>query len=153
MIRNVATLEGEKASRSRAQCPPGVEAGRRGIMDALAFSGACARGRFLRGGCTVEIAQRLREAVGHQQAGRLAEAEAALRRAVGIAPRHVDALSNLGATLQRQGKLTEALPVLYEALRLAPRDAQVHNDLGGTLLAAGHPDRAERHLREAIRLR
>jgi protein O-GlcNAc transferase len=59
----------------------------------------------------------------HYAAGRLAEAEAAMREAVRLAPGHVEALSNLGAILRVRGRGQEALEALDAALAIAPASA------------------------------
>jgi tetratricopeptide (TPR) repeat protein len=51
--------------------------------------------------------------------GRLAEAEASLRRAVELAPDHVNALVALGVALQRQSKTAQAIEVLRTAVERA----------------------------------
>ena len=56
----------------------------------------------------------------HYAAGRLAEAEAATRAALRLAPQSVDALSNLGAILRAQRRPAEALQALDAALAIAP---------------------------------
>ena len=61
------------------------------------------------------------------QSGRMADAEAAFRRAVALQPEAGDARKNLTLALLRQGKAGEAIPHLLEAARLAPDDAMLQS--------------------------
>jgi protein O-GlcNAc transferase len=96
----------------------------------------------------------------HYSAGRLAEAEAAMREAVRLAPHHVEALSNLGAILRARGRARDGLAVLDTALTVAPaapavllNRANILNDLrrwtqaleSATRAVAASPDNPAAH--------
>ncbi len=72
-----------------------------------------------------------------RQAGRLAEAEAAGRRAVAIDHMLVGAWNNLGIVLQEAGKLEESLTCLEQVVALKPDFAEAQNNLGNTLKRLG----------------
>lgn len=85
----------------------------------------------------------------HYAAGRLAEAEAALRAALEMGPRRVDALASLGAILRAQRRPAEALEVFDAALAFAPdaaivliNRANLLNDLHQWAAALESADRA-----------
>jgi tetratricopeptide (TPR) repeat protein len=87
-----------------------------------------------------------------RQAGRLADAEAAARRAVALDPALTDAWSNLGIVLQERGRLAESLACLEQVAALRPHMPLAHNNLANTLLRLGHVERAESHYRRALAL-
>ncbi len=64
------------------------------------------------------------------QAGRMADAEQALRRAVGLDPRFVEARANLGGTLINSGDLAAATRQFEAALRYDPDYAPAIGNLG-----------------------
>lgn len=76
-----------------------------------------------------------REALAHQNAGRLEEAEQLYRRVVGWRPDWV--LGNLGILLRKQGRLAEAEEVLRQALAANPESLAARHALGMTLLQLG----------------
>jgi tetratricopeptide (TPR) repeat protein len=67
--------------------------------------------------------------------GRLEEAEAFYRRAVELAPDHVEAQRNLAVALTRSGRFQEAEEVLQAALRRRPGEALLLFDLANAQLA------------------
>jgi hypothetical protein len=75
------------------------------------------------------------EALEHQRAGRLDEAEACYRRIAGFRPGPT--LANLGVILRITGRLDEAEAVLREAHAVAPESAGIRHTLGMTLLQLG----------------
>lgn len=75
------------------------------------------------------------EGVAHQKAGRLNEAEACYRRAVGW--RRDWALGNLGVVLRITGRLDEAEAALREAHAVDPNGLNIRHTLGMTLLQLG----------------
>ena len=72
-----------------------------------------------------------------QQAGRLAEAEAAYVKVLGATPDDVTALVNAGAVAHARGDLVLAIGRLERAARLAPNNAIARNNLGLALIHAG----------------
>ncbi|TWB25366.1 tetratricopeptide repeat protein [Nitrospirillum bahiense] len=87
-----------------------------------------------------------------RQLGRLAEAEAAYRRALAQDPALAAAASNLGALLRDRGDLAGAEAALLHALRLAPEQAETLVNLAGTMTALGAPWQAESLARRAVAL-
>jgi len=92
----------------------------------------------------------LQQAYSLLQAGRLAEAEAALRRAVAQSPASADAHFLLGMCRYQQGELQDALPHMRRAVHLAPGNAQFAVNFGFVLSEAGELQEAERVLRAAL---
>jgi tetratricopeptide (TPR) repeat protein len=82
--------------------------------------------------------------------GRVGEAEAAYRRAIGLDSSYVYGLVNLGRLLGMQGRYRDGLEVLLHAERLAPDGVEVQNDLGNTWLALGDTARAAAAYRHAL---
>ncbi|MDD9878695.1 MAG: tetratricopeptide repeat protein [Magnetovibrio sp.] len=68
---------------------------------------------------------------------RFAAAEAALRRALGIDPEHLQARAYLGRAVDGQGRLDEAVDCFREVLAGQPDQAAVHLLLAQTLLHRG----------------
>ncbi len=85
-----------------------------------------------------------------RSAGRLAEAEAAYRRALQLDPLLVQAMGNLGNVLLDLHRPDEAGNVLTEALRHAPDQPWLLRSLALSQMACGAPDRAEVALRKAL---
>lgn len=75
----------------------------------------------------------LSAALGHLQAGRIAEAEAALRQVLAAEPDNPDAVHLLGLAALRQRKLPEAESLLTRASQLDRRQPAVWNNLGVAL--------------------
>ena len=70
------------------------------------------------------------------------DAEAFLRKAVGLAPDFAVGWSVLSASLKAQGNFEEAIEALEKALSLEPRNAEGHSSLGNLLTAWGKEERA-----------
>jgi len=70
------------------------------------------------------------------------DAEAFLRKAVGLAPDFAVAWSILSMSLKEQGKFEEAVEALERALSLEPRNADWHSTLGNQLMVWGKEERA-----------
>lgn len=87
-----------------------------------------------------------------RQAGRLAEAEAAGRRAVAIDHTLVAGWNNLGIVLQEAGKLEESLTCLEQVVQLKPDYPEAQNNLGNTLKRMGRLAEAQRCYQAALDL-
>ena len=85
-----------------------------------------------------------------REQGKLAEAVAAYRKALAVAPDFTDALSNLGGVLNRLGQTAEALPALRRAVAIQPDHAEALNNLGSALFHQGALRDAEGLLRQAL---
>ena len=62
----------------------------------------------------------LQQAVGHHQAGRLAEAEKVYRQVLAVEPSHPDALHLLGLITMNDGRLDEAQSLISRAIEVMP---------------------------------
>lgn len=78
----------------------------------------------------------------HLQAGRAAEAEAALRASLALLPGRPSTLLNLAVALLRQSRPAEALPLLDQVLAAEPGDADALGHRGVALQALQRPDEA-----------
>ena len=85
-----------------------------------------------------------------RSAGRLDEAEAAYRRALQLAPSHVQALGNLGNVLLDLHRADEARLVLSEALRHAPEQPWLLHSIALSQMACADQNSAEAALRQAL---
>jgi tetratricopeptide (TPR) repeat protein len=87
------------------------------------------------------------------RAGRLAEAEAAYRRALADSPDDGRALHLLGLLKQDSSSADEALALLRRSVQVAPQVAEFRNNLAGLLGSLGYHDEAVAILREALAIR
>lgn len=95
-----------------------------------------------------ELLALLRIAVAHEQAGRMAEAEAAYRDILGRNPDHVPTLHHFGLLAAARGRPDVAATLIGRAAELAPHDPAACNNHGNMLAAAGQLDAAfASHLR------
>ncbi len=86
------------------------------------------------------------------QAGRLAEAEAALDRAAAAAPGHVPTLQALAQVYTQERRLPDAIRACQRILALSPRDVEARARLAQLSAWSGDFDRAAVLYREAIAL-
>ena len=91
-------------------------------------------------------------ALRHEQQGNLGAAEAALRRAVEIAPRDVGSRNALGLLLLRLERPVEAFPHFMALSKIEPALPFVHASLGNTFFALGLIAEAEASYRRALEL-
>lgn len=94
----------------------------------------------------------MQQAIEHQQAGRLRDAEAAYRDILAHDPRCVEALNNLGSVLRTAGQTEASIGCFERALALRPDAAALHFNLANTLRIAGMPERALAAYRRAVAL-
>ena len=78
----------------------------------------------------------------HFHAGRYADAQQAFERALALDANSIEALGNLGLTLQRRSRWSAALTHLQRARALAPTDARVWFALRTSLLLLGRVEEA-----------
>lgn len=83
------------------------------------------------------LALRVRGGLTFQKQGLLAEAEAAYRDALSLAPRHPLVLHLLGTVLGQRGQWFEAIELLQQSLRIQPADPKAWNNLATAFLDAG----------------
>lgn len=87
-----------------------------------------------------------------RESGRLAEAEAALREAVRVAPDDPDASADLGLTLSMMRRHQEAEPCYRRALELKPDDMFSLSNLASTLKLLNQADEAEVMFRRLLEI-
>ena len=99
------------------------------------------------------VAEQFAEALGHHQAGRLAEAERLYRQIWAIDPNHADSLHLLGLVARQQGRNDAAVELIGRAVALRPDFAEARNNLANALRDLGRLEEAEAGYREALRLK
>jgi protein O-GlcNAc transferase len=87
----------------------------------------------------------------HHQAGALAAAEAAYRRALSVAPHDADCLHMMGMLAFQTGRSDLAVQHLRRAVALKPSAADYHKNLGGVLRELGLAGDAITAYRKALR--
>lgn len=92
-------------------------------------------------------------AMDHLNAGRLSEAEFALRASLMARPNDADALNLLAGIALRKGDSASALSALQSAAKAKPRDAGVHFNLAGVYRRCGKPLEAAEHYEIATQLK
>src|SRR4051812_49024322 len=100
----------------------------------------------------VTIEQAMRVAIGHHQAGRLAEAEAIYRQILAQSPDHADALHLLGTLAGQTGHTDAAIDLIGRAIAITPTPAVFHSNLGETYRRSGQWERAIASLHRATEL-
>ena len=98
------------------------------------------------------IEEALQLAIGHHQAGRLAEAEAVYRQILALQPNHAGALHLLGLIALQVGQHAFALELIGNAIRIQPDFPAAHLNLGNTLIAVRRYEDASAAFRRAIAL-
>jgi len=88
-------------------------------------------------GSTTDVAELLRRAVGHHQAGRQQEAESLYRTVLRAQPGHPDANHNLGVLAMQTNRPAVALPHLKAALDAQPAQGQYWLTYIAALMQAG----------------
>jgi tetratricopeptide (TPR) repeat protein len=88
----------------------------------------------------------------YRNQNRLAEAAAALERALRIKPNFAFAQTNYGVVLERQGRLEDAAAHHLRAIEINPASAKAHANLGLVRTKQGRLAEAVTHLERAVRL-
>jgi Tfp pilus assembly protein PilF len=96
------------------------------------------------------ISQVMQLALGHHQAGRLAEAEQLYRKVLGVQPNHPEALHLLGVIALQCGKNEAAAELIERALQIEPSKPDFLIDLGAAYRRLGRLPDAERCYRVAL---
>jgi predicted O-linked N-acetylglucosamine transferase (SPINDLY family) len=100
----------------------------------------------------IDINALLKEAFGHAQAGRHAEAEAALRRILQVHPDHAEALHELGMLQFLRGQREAAVELLQRSVAAAPDVFRSRYNLGLVLLREGRFGDAVPHFQRAVEI-
>ncbi|MEA2709388.1 MAG: protein O-GlcNAc transferase [Phycisphaerales bacterium] len=98
------------------------------------------------------IQQAIELAIGHERAGRLAEAEGIYREVLAQRPEEPTALHLLGCLAMRGGNLAAAEQLIRRATQVGPEVAQRHSDLGVVLQSQGRIDEAAAAFRAALQV-
>lgn len=85
-------------------------------------------------------------------AGRFAEAEFELERALSLNPGAFEALNNLGFVYARTARQARAVELFEQLLKAAPAFGEAHYNLGCVLLELGRVGDAQAHFESAIRV-
>ena len=101
----------------------------------------------------VTIPQAVQIALGHQRAGRYAEAETMYRQVLTVDPSNFDALHLLGVLAHQVGKHRHAIEFISQAIQQNPSNPFVQNNLGEAYRALGRPDEALACYRRALELK
>ena len=88
------------------------------------------------------IADLLRTAVAHHNAGRLSAAEKLYCQVLELRPNHPDALHLLGVVASQSGRLSRAAELMGRAIDQKPNFAEAHSNLGTAYKAQGKLDEA-----------
>src|SRR5208282_2793525 len=88
------------------------------------------------------IAELIGLAQGHEQAGRLTEAEEALGQVLALAPQHAGALHLQGVVNFRQGRIDEAVVLMERSIAAAPETALYHRNICEAYRSLGRYDAA-----------
>jgi Tfp pilus assembly protein PilF len=88
------------------------------------------------------LAELIGLAQGHEQAGRLNEAEQALGQALALAPEHAGALHLLGVVSFRLGRIDEAAALMERSIAAAPETALYHRNICEVYRTLGRYDDA-----------
>ena len=97
--------------------------------------------------------ERLGAALGLQQRGLVAEAEAAYRSALAATPGDADVLHLLASNLMLQSRNAEAVALLERVTALRPQCVEAYYNLAGALNALGKYSQAVLHLEHVLALR
>jgi protein O-GlcNAc transferase len=97
--------------------------------------------------------QKLRVAIDHHRAGRLAEAISCYRQALSLNPNLAEAYCNLGTALRQQDRWGEAIAHYRKAVALRSDIAEIWSNLGSVLGREAHYDEAEACCRKALELK
>jgi tetratricopeptide (TPR) repeat protein len=88
------------------------------------------------------LAELIGLAHGHEQAGRLTEAEQTLGQALALAPEHAGALHLLGVVNFRQGRIDEAAALMERSIAASPKTALYHRNICEVYRSLGRYDDA-----------
>jgi predicted O-linked N-acetylglucosamine transferase (SPINDLY family) len=140
----VRARQWEETLRGRRRAPPGGPSGAPTAVPPGAAEERAPMAPPLAGALTL--------ALGHLQAGRLAEAEALCRQVLRAAPREAEAYRLLGVVAYHAGNPPAAVTFLQQAVALNPQAADYADNLSFLLHAQGRLAEAEAAARQALAL-
>ncbi len=94
----------------------------------------------------------IEQALTHQKAGRLREAEDIYRQILKCQPEHVEALHWLGVVALQRGQYLSAVELIGKALVRSPEYIAAHNNIGLAWQGAGQLEQAGAAFRQALSL-
>ena len=100
----------------------------------------------------IAIEQAMQIALGHHQAGRLAEAEGIYRQVLASVPNHSGALHLLGVLACQAGRLKLSIDLIGRAIAIDSAVAEYHNDRGESYRRSGRSNEAIAGFQRAIEL-
>jgi predicted Zn-dependent protease len=100
----------------------------------------------------VDAKKLFEQAIEHQRAGRLAEAERALEKILRFQPAHPEAVKGMAILLVHTRRAGEATTVLRRAIETEPHNATLYEHLAD-LLRASDPAEAEKACRQALQMK
>lgn len=101
----------------------------------------------------MSAAEALQLAVRHQQAGRLAQAEAVLRQILLQRPNDAEALHQLAIVAYQAGKMPLAVQLIERALGINPNVHLYHENIAEMYRRLGQPQKAIAHGKRAVALK
>ncbi len=101
---------------------------------------------------TPKLQQVFEAAVGHQRAGRLAEAEALYRQVLSAAPDHAESLHMLGVLAGQAGNVDAGIELIGRAIAIKPAQPAYHLNLGEIYRRIGKHDLGAKAYADAVRL-
>src|SRR5258708_4552508 len=101
----------------------------------------------------ITIEQAIPIALGHHQAGRLAEAERIDRQVLAQVPDQANVLHLLGVRASQAAQADVAIELIGRAIAIDPAVAEYHANLGNALWSRGRLDEAIAACHRAIELR
>jgi protein O-GlcNAc transferase len=96
--------------------------------------------------------QALEQAIQHQQAGRLTEAEKFYRQILTDQPRHAQACYHLGKIAQQRGELSAAVDLFRRAIAAKPSESTFYNSLGVVFMSQRRLDESIATFRTLLEL-
>lgn len=99
------------------------------------------------------IPEMLRMAIGHHQAGRMAEAEQAYRKVLAADPKNFSALHLYGILTHQAGHPQQAVELITQAIKQDATNAVSHNSLGSALNALQRWEEAATSFQKALALK
>jgi predicted O-linked N-acetylglucosamine transferase (SPINDLY family) len=100
----------------------------------------------------MSVEQQLQTALGHHQAGRVRDAQAAYRQILAEQPNHPDALHLLGIIENQSGRPQNAVALIRRAIAVKANQAEYHQSLGLILGRMGRQAEAAAAHRRAVEL-
>jgi protein O-GlcNAc transferase len=99
------------------------------------------------------LADLMRAALEHHEAGRFSQAESLYQQVVRLDPEHADALHHLGVIACQMGRNESAVTLMMRAINAKPSDPHFHSNLGLAYQSQGKLNDAVASYRQALSLK